>query len=248
MASSRCPNRATTQRFSGSDPRERGIIPLDGFHVSRSLARRIRSGQFQITTDTDFEGVVAGCADREETWISHGIAALYAQLHRMGAAHSLEVRDGDALVGGVYGVTIGAAFFGESMFSRRTDASKVALAYLTDRLNRAGFTLFDTQFLTPHLASLGGIEIPGTSIARGWRQPCANRRTSPPPACRQRPISCCSAGPRRRNAGVPWRSAPGSTRSSSRQTRVRHAPLRAPRDRHKHRPRDCRTDSDNRLV
>lgn len=142
------------------DPRERGIIPLDGFHVSRSLARRIRSGQFQITTDTDFEGVVAGCADREETWISHGIAALYAQLHRMGAAHSLEVRDGDALVGGVYGVTIGAAFFGESMFSRRTDASKVALAYLTDRLNRAGFTLFDTQFLTPHLASLGGIEIP----------------------------------------------------------------------------------------
>jgi leucyl/phenylalanyl-tRNA--protein transferase len=142
------------------DPRERGIIPLDGFHISRSLARRIRSARYRVTVDADFAGVVAGCADRRETWISHEIARLYGTLHDEGQAHSLEVWDGAALVGGVYGVTMGAAFFGESMFSRRTDASKVALAYLVDRLRQGGFQLFDTQFLTPHLASLGAIEVP----------------------------------------------------------------------------------------
>lgn len=141
------------------DPHMRGIFPLDGFHVSRSLARRIRSGVFRISTDLAFDDVVAGCAERDETWISEDLAALYGALHRKGDAHSLEVWNGPDLVGGVYGVTLGAAFFGESMFSRQTDASKVALAYLVDRLNQAGFVLFDTQFLTPHLASLGAVEI-----------------------------------------------------------------------------------------
>lgn len=143
------------------EPRMRGIIPLDGFHISRSLARRIRRGEYAISFDGDFSAVVAGCADRSETWINTTIAGLYIDLHARGHAHSIEVRDPRGrLVGGVYGVAIGAAFFGESMFSRATDASKVALAYLIDRLRTGGFRLFDTQFLTPHLASLGAIEIP----------------------------------------------------------------------------------------
>lgn len=141
------------------DPKRRGILPLDGFHISRSLARRIRTSPYQITINRDFSGVVQGCADRVETWISAEISAHYHALHRDGHAHSIEIWDGPDLVGGVYGVVLGAAFFGESMFSRRTDASKMALAYLVDRLNLGGFTLFDTQFLTPHLESLGGQEI-----------------------------------------------------------------------------------------
>lgn len=141
------------------DPRRRGILPLDGFHISRSLARRLRAAEFAVTIDTDFDGVLQGCADRPETWINPPIHALYVALFHAGFAHSLEVWEGQELVGGVYGVTLGAAFFGESMFSRRTDASKVALAWLVDRLRAGGFTLFDTQFLTPHLASLGGVEI-----------------------------------------------------------------------------------------
>jgi len=148
------------------DPRLRGIMPLNGFHLSGSLARRIRQGGFQVTADRDFTGVVEACAMREETWISHRIQTLYEALHRLGHAHSLEVWDGDALIGGVYGVTLGAAFFGESMFSRRTDASKIALAYTVHRLNAGGFRLFDTQFLTPHLASLGGQEIPRAGYHR----------------------------------------------------------------------------------
>lgn len=142
------------------EPRQRGLIPLTGFHISRSLRRTIRRTPFTIRTDTDFAGVVRQCADRDETWISDTIFRLYTQLHAMGRAHSLEVWDRDVLVGGVYGVVLGGAFFGESMFSHRTDASKLALAYLVDRLRAGGFQLFDTQFLTDHLASLGGIEIP----------------------------------------------------------------------------------------
>jgi len=141
------------------DPKYRGVMPLGGFHISRSLARRMRRGGYQITVNTDFAGVLDGCADRAETWISAQIRQLYLQLHETGHAHSLEVWQEGKLTGGVYGVALGAAFFGESMFSRRTDASKIALAYLVDRLNLAGFTLFDTQFLTDHLASLGGVEI-----------------------------------------------------------------------------------------
>lgn len=141
------------------DPRRRGILPLDGFHMSRSLSRRVRSGSYRVTADAAFDAVVAACADRSETWISHRIQRLYLQLHQQGQAHSFEVWDKDRLAGGVYGVTLGAAFFGESMFSRATDASKVALAFAVHRLRAAGFRLFDTQFLTPHLASLGAIEI-----------------------------------------------------------------------------------------
>ena len=141
------------------DPRLRGVFPIDGFHISRSLARAMRRTKFTVTIDTAFADVVRGCADREDTWINAEIFTLYQALHDRGAAHSLEVWDGDELVGGVYGVTLGAAFFGESMFSRRDNASKIALACLIDRLKRGGFTLFDTQFLTPHLASLGAIEI-----------------------------------------------------------------------------------------
>lgn len=140
-------------------PERRGVFLPGGFHISQSLRRTLLRTPFRITIDTDFAGVVAGCADRPETWINAEIFDLYTRLHDRGFAHSLEVRDGAALVGGVYGVALGGAFFGESMFSRRTDASKIALAYLTDRLWRGGFRLFDTQFLTPHLASLGAIEI-----------------------------------------------------------------------------------------
>ena len=141
------------------DPRRRGVMPLNGFHISRSLTRAMRRSTFHHTINRDFDGVVAGCADREDTWINAEITALYTALHHAGHAHSLEVWDGTALVGGVYGVTLGRAFFGESMFSRRTNASKMALAALVDRLRHASFTLFDTQFLTDHLASLGAQEI-----------------------------------------------------------------------------------------
>lgn len=142
------------------DPKQRGVLPLDGFHISRSLAKRIRRGAHGISINGDFAGVVEGCADREETWINDEIFDRYLELHNLGFAHSLEVWDGHDLVGGVYGVSLGGAFFGESMFSRRTDASKIALAYLIDRLRLGGFALCDTQFITPHLASLGGLEIP----------------------------------------------------------------------------------------
>jgi len=141
------------------DPRHRGVFPLADFHISRSLRRRILKGGYQIRINRDFPAVVAACAERAETWINDTIFDLYAQLFAMGHAHSLEVWQDDQLVGGVYGVTLGGGFFGESMFSRRTDASKIALAYLVDRLQQAGFVLFDTQFLTPHLESLGAIEI-----------------------------------------------------------------------------------------
>ncbi len=142
------------------DPTDRGVMPLDGFHISRSLARRLRRGDFSVALDRDFAGVVAACAERDETWINAVIYDLYLDLAQAGYAHSIEVRDpDDRLIGGVYGVTLGAAFFGESMFSRAPDGSKIALAFLVDRLARTGFKLFDTQFLTPHLASLGGVEI-----------------------------------------------------------------------------------------
>ncbi len=142
------------------DPVERGVLPMNGFHISKSLARVIRKEEFAVSADTAFAGVVDGCADRSETWINDTIRGLYAALHHRGAAHSIEVWHDGKLMGGVYGVVLGGAFFGESMFSRRPNASKVALAYLVDRLRVGGFTLFDTQFITPHLASLGAVEIP----------------------------------------------------------------------------------------
>ncbi len=148
------------------DPKRRGILPLDGFHISRSLARSLRRADYDIAVNRDFAGVVLGCAARAETWINREIYERYLELHSLGFAHSLEVWDGRDLIGGVYGVSLGGAFFGESMFSRRTDASKIALAYLIDRLNQGGYSLCDTQFITPHLASLGGREIARATYRR----------------------------------------------------------------------------------
>ena len=142
------------------DPRSRGIMPLDGFHISRSLAKRLRKGDYRVAISTDLDAVLDGCADREETWINATIRDLTRALFQARHAHTLEIWRENRIIGGVYGITLGGAFFGESMFSRETDASKIALAWLVDHLNRAGFTLFDTQFITPHLASLGAIEIP----------------------------------------------------------------------------------------
>src|SRR5881398_2926648 len=142
------------------EPRNRAIIPLDHFHVSRSLGRTIRSGKFTVTRDRDFAGVIAACADREETWINAELEQAMLALHGSGHAHSIEVwRDGE-LAGGLYGVKLGSAFFGESMFSRARDASKVALAWLVARLQVGNFTLLDCQFMTDHLASLGAISVP----------------------------------------------------------------------------------------
>ena len=146
------------------DPEERGIFPLDGLIVSRSLAKTLRSDRFEVRVDSDYDGVIDGCAaaapGREGTWINGRIRSLYRALFERGQVHTVEAwRDG-ALVGGLYGVTIGAAFFGESMFHRERDASKVALAHLLARLNRGGFRLLDTQFVTDHLASLGAIAVP----------------------------------------------------------------------------------------
>lgn len=142
------------------DPRLRGVFPLDKFRISRSLARDIRRDNYTIRTNSAFSEVVRACAARDETWINEPLVRLYDALHEAGHAHALEVWQDGALTGGVFGVTLGGGFFGESMFSTRTNASKIALAYLVDRLVTGGFTLFDTQFLTPHLASLGAIEIP----------------------------------------------------------------------------------------
>ncbi len=158
-----------TTRLYWFDPTARGILPLDGFRLSRSLARRIRSGVFQVTFDRAFEGVIDACADRPSTWINGEIRRLFVALHDQGQAHSLEIWQGDDLAGGIYGLRIGGCFCGESMFSRRTDASKVALAYLTTHLDACGFTLFDTQYVTEHLASLGGIEVPRRSYRTALR-------------------------------------------------------------------------------
>ncbi len=141
------------------DPRERGILPLNGFHMSRSLARRLRSGAYRATLDEAFAEVVDGCADRGETWINDTIRDLMLELHARGYAHAFAVWCGDEVIGGMYGLALGGAFFGESMFSRKTDGSKMALAWAVDHLRRTGFALFDTQFITPHLSSLGAVEI-----------------------------------------------------------------------------------------
>lgn len=159
-------------------PDPRCILPLDRFKISRSLRQTIRRGLFDVRINVDFEAVMRACAHRREdgTWISEEIIAVYTALHRAGLAHSVETwRDG-ALVGGLYGVTLGGAFFGESMFHRATDASKVALAALVERLSARGFTLLDTQWNTPHLAQFGTRDIPRADyldrLQSALRQPC----------------------------------------------------------------------------
>lgn len=146
------------------EPDLRGIIPLDDFHVSKSLAKAMRKHPFDIRFDTAFDRVVEKCAEsvenRPSTWINAQIKELYGALHRLGHAHSVEAWEGDELVGGLYGVTLGSAYFGESMFSRRTNASKICLVHLVERLRQLGFTLLDTQFTTEHLVTFGAIDIP----------------------------------------------------------------------------------------
>lgn len=149
-----------SSRIEWIEPAMRGILPLDGLRLSRSLRTSIRRANYQIRINHDFAQTVANCAARDETWINHEIAAAYTALHHLGHAHSVEVWDGGDMIGGLYGVSLGGAFFGESMFSYRTDASKIALAWQVHRLRAGGFTLLDTQFLTPHLQSLGGVEVP----------------------------------------------------------------------------------------
>lgn len=141
------------------EPRERAIIPLDGLRVSRTLRRTLQSDRFEVTRDRDFRAVIAGCAARTETWINRQIEDSVLALHALGHAHSIEVWSEGELAGGLYGIKLGRAFFGESMFSRRTDASKIALAWLVARLKAGHFTLLDCQFMTDHLASLGAITV-----------------------------------------------------------------------------------------
>ncbi len=146
------------------DPEQRGVLPLDSFHLPRRLLRTLLSDSFTVTTDTDFPAVIAGCAaaapGREDTWINSEIERLFLDLYRLGHAHSVETWQGGALVGGLYGVVLGGVFFGESMFSRVRDASKLALVHLVARLRLTGFVLLDTQFVTTHLAQFGAIEVP----------------------------------------------------------------------------------------
>jgi leucyl/phenylalanyl-tRNA--protein transferase len=145
------------------DPEARGVLPLDKFHLPRSLMKTLRAGRFRVSSDEDFPATIRACAaastNRPETWINQEIERLFIELHQLGFAHSIETWDGPRLVGGLYGASLGGAFFGESMFSTATDASKIALVHLVARLRLSGFTLLDTQFITPHLARFGTVEI-----------------------------------------------------------------------------------------
>ncbi|QTN99497.1 leucyl/phenylalanyl-tRNA--protein transferase [Brucella sp. 458] len=145
-------------------PEKRGVIPLDGFHIPRSLQKTIRQGIFEIRLDSNFAGVIKGCAsgtgERARTWINEPIRRAYAKLFEIGHCHTVEAWHEGKLAGGLYGVTLGRAFFGESMFTRKRDASKVCLAYLVQHLSRQGFVLLDTQFTTPHLERFGALEVP----------------------------------------------------------------------------------------
>jgi leucyl/phenylalanyl-tRNA---protein transferase len=165
-------------------PDPRAVIPLDGLHLSRSLRRTIARGRFHCTVDTDFSAVVRGCADRagEGTWITAEMIHAYERLHHLGVAHAVEARDAKtgAVVGGIYGVALGAAFMGESMFSRVSDASKVALVHLVERLRDARFTLFDAQLPTPHLTSLGSVTVSRDTFLDALAAALTVRTTFPP--------------------------------------------------------------------
>ncbi len=158
-------------------PDPRAVIPLESFSVSRSLRQVLRKGIFELRTDASFEEVIRACGGRDETWISEEIVQSYLRLHHLGYAHSVEAWSEGKLAGGLYGVAIGGAFFGESMFSIMRDASKVALTWLVDRLRERGFTLLDTQYITPHLRRFGAVEIPRSEYLRRLRdalkRPCS---------------------------------------------------------------------------
>ncbi|MCC2977765.1 leucyl/phenylalanyl-tRNA--protein transferase [Sphingomonas sp. PL-96] len=176
------------------EPKRRGILPLDGFHCSRSLKKTIAADRFRVTADQAFSQILQLCAesaeDRPETWISDPIEQVFLRLHALGYAHSIECWDGDRLVGGLYGLALGRAFFGESMVSRATDASKVALAWLVARLRTGGFTLLDCQFQTDHLATLGVVEIDrmdysvllAAALGAGASDPAGTGAEDAPPA------------------------------------------------------------------
>ena len=172
-----------SDRLYWLDPEQRGVLPLDGFHLPRRLLRTVLSGGFEVTTDRDFPGTIAACATaapgREDTWINADIEQLFTELYRRGYAHSIEAwRDG-RMVGGLYGVALGGAFFGESMFSTARDASKVALVHLVARLRLGGFRLLDTQFVTGHLAQFGATEIPRDDYRRRLAEALAIPATWP---------------------------------------------------------------------
>jgi leucyl/phenylalanyl-tRNA--protein transferase len=168
-----------TGLISWHRPRRRAILPLDAFHLSRSLHRILQQRRFEVTFDKDFDAVMAACADREKTWISAAFRTVYGLLHAQDKAHSVEIWSNGELTGGVYGVHLGGAFFAESMFHRRANMSKVALAELVRRLRERGFALLDVQYLTPHLARAGAIEIPDREYRRRLKEalarPCAFR-------------------------------------------------------------------------
>lgn len=150
---------ALDPRLYWFDPPLRGILPIGGVHASRSLIRDLKRGGWSAHLDGDFDALVAACADRDVTWINEPLSKLYQQLHATGHAHGLEIRHNGSFAGGIFGVTLGGAFFGESMVSARRNGSKMALLWASSHLARCGFRLFDTQFLTPHLARMGGVEI-----------------------------------------------------------------------------------------
>ena len=184
------------------DPEIRGVLPLDRFHMPKRLARTIRSGRFKISANCEFRAVITACAApnerRPESWINDPIIDVYCELHARGHAHSVECWEDERLVGGLYGVSLGAAFFGESMFSRARDASKVALAHLVARLRAGGFLLLDTQFVTPHLASFGVEEVPRGTYLEWLRQAIAREADYCPPgyspACGAPAVSPAASG------------------------------------------------------
>jgi leucyl/phenylalanyl-tRNA--protein transferase len=176
---------ADDDRLFWVDPDQRGIFPLDAIRVSTSLAKTVRSDRFEVVVDRDFDAVIAGCAggggDRPETWINSRIRDLFTELFRRGHVHTVEAyRDGE-LVGGLYGLHVGGAFFGESMFHRATDASKTCLVHLAARLIAGGFSLLDAQFITPHLATLGAIEVPKAEYHRRLARAVAQEAVFTPP-------------------------------------------------------------------
>ena len=179
----------TSRSLHWLDPEVRGVLPLDKFHLPRSLMKTLRSGKFTITADTQFAATIAACAaaraNRPETWINLEIERLFTELFALGFAHSVEVWADGAMVGGLYGASLGGAFFGESMFSTATDASKIALVHLVARLRLGGYVLLDTQFITTHLTRFGAVEVPRDDyhmLLAGAVEHPARFQPAPPPA------------------------------------------------------------------